>query len=93
MPQQDSLNKMNGSTSQHEFLPFVRRFATVYQRREYGRLFISQPAKLHQTRPVDLNRCRCCRFYCRVVRLIDKSGSRLCEDSRRFFAILRTGHG
>lgn len=63
------------------------------QRREYGHLFISQPAKLHQTRPVDLNRCRCCRFYCRVVRLIDKSGSRLCEDSRRFFAIPRTGHG
>jgi len=32
---------VNGSTSQHEFLPFVRRFATVYQRREYGRLFKS----------------------------------------------------
>ena len=51
---------------------------------------LSQPAKLHQTRPANPNRYHCCKFYCRAVRLIRKNGSRLCEDSPRFFAILRT---
>jgi len=76
---------VNGSTSQHEFLPFVRRFATVYQRREYGRLFKSLRYRNLQklkARPVNLTP---------LLQVLLSGGSVNKTKTLRVFARIRRG--